>query len=203
MAQSSDDMLKLADNPQCLKMLSKMGDNFPETEKVVLSVKLIKINKRGKEQDRLLLLTDKALYNLKPKDIKKCQRRIGFEKLVSVTISTTSQEFAIHIPEEYDYRYKTGYKDRIVAVLSELYKRKEDKTLSVNKIQHDKLLAVTVTKNAAKLQTREQRLDRYRELIGKDNYQDEINDAAQAKVTEQLFESNEKVKPDDFEFLKV
>ena len=33
----------------------------------------------------------------------------------------------------------------------------------------------------ARLQTREQRLRRYQELIGKDNYDDEINDAQQAK----------------------
>eukprot|EP01083_Nonionella_stella_P067262 177769_1 len=203
MATASDDMLKLAQNVSCQKMLSKMGDNFPEQERVVLSVKLVKINKRGKEQNRILLLTDKALYNLKPKEIRKCQRRIDLEKIVSVTISTTSQEFAIHIPEEYDYRYKSGYKDRIASVLAELYKRKEGKKLAINKIQQDSMLAVTVTKDVARLQTREQRLRRYQELIGKDNYDDEINDAAQAKVTGQLIESKEKVKPDDFEFLKV
>merc|ERR1712113_828158 len=182
----------MAENVQCQKMLSKMGDNFPEQERVVLSVKLVKMGKRGKEQNRILLLTDKALYNLKPKEIRKCQRRIDLEKIVSVTISTTSQEFAIHIPEEYDYRYKSGYKDRIASVLAELYKRKEGKKLAIQKIQQDSMLAVTVTKDVARLQTREQRLRRYQELIGKDNYDDEINDAAQ-----------EKVKPDDFEFLKV
>jgi len=203
MASSSDDMLKLADNVQCQKMLSKMGDNFPEQEKVVMSVKLVKINKRGKEQNRILLLTDKALYNLKPKEIRKCQRRIDLEKIVSVTVSSTSQEFAIHIPEEYDYRYKSGHKDRIASVLSELYKRKEGKKLAINKIQQDSMLAVTVTKDVARLQTREQRLRRYQELIGKDNYDDEINDAQTAKVTGQLINSKEKVKPDDFEFLKV
>merc|ERR1712154_318577 len=173
-------------------------------EKVVLSVKLIKINKRGKEQNRILLLTDKALYNLKPKEIRKCQRRIDLEKVVSVTVSTSaSNEFAIHIPEEYDYRYKSASKDRISSVLAELYKRKEGKKLCISRIEQESMLAVTVTKDVARLQTREQRLRRYQELIGKDNYDDEINDAAQAKVTGQLIESKEKVKPDDFEFLKV
>ena len=203
MAASSDDMLKLAQNVQCQKMLSKMGDNFPEQERVVLSVKLVKINKRGKEQNRILLLTDKALYNLKPKEIRKCQRRIDLEKIVSITLSLTSQEFAIHIPEEYDYRYKSSYKLRIAAVLQELYKKKEGKNLSINRIAQDSMLAVTVTKDVARLQTREQRLKRYQELIGKDNYQDEINDANNAKVTGQLIATKEKCKPDDFEFLKV
>merc|ERR1719334_425204 len=194
-ATENNDMLKLSSNVQCQKMLSKMGDNFPEQERVVMSVKLVKINKRGKEQNRILLLTDKALYNLKPKEIRKCQRRIDLEKIVSVTISQTSQEF--------DYRYKSGYKEKVAQVLAEVYKRKEGKKLAINKIQQDSMLAVTVTKDVARLQTREQRLRRYQELIGKDNYDDEINDAQQAKVTGQLIDSTEKVKPDDFEFLKV
>merc|ERR1711933_575749 len=112
-------------------------------------------------------------------------------------------EFAIHIPEEYDYRYKSQHKDRIALVLAELYKRKEGKKLTISRIESDSMAAVTVTKDVARLQTREQRLRRYQELIGKDNYDDEINDAQQAKVTGQLIESKEKVKPDDFEFLKV
>jgi len=112
MAQKEDvdDWLGLAQNPQCLKMLARMGDNFPEQEKVLYSEKVLKINKRGKEQERVLLLTDKAIYNLKPKDFGKCQRRIDLEKVVSVTVSNESKEFALHIPEEYDYRYKSENK---------------------------------------------------------------------------------------------
>jgi len=170
---------------------------------VVLSVELVKINKRGKEQNRILLITDKALYNLKPKEIRKCQRRIDLEKIVSITVSTTSQEFAIHIPEEYDYRYKSPKKQRIASVIQELYKRKEGKKLTINEIQQDSMLDVTVTKDVARLQTREQRLRRYKELIGKDVFDDEVNDAQQAKVTGQLIETKDKVKPDDFDFLKV
>eukprot|EP01083_Nonionella_stella_P288538 981836_1 len=127
MANPSDDMLKLEQNVQCQKMLSKMGDNFPEQERVVLSVKCVKIKKRGKEQNRILLLTDKALYNLKQKEIRKCQLRIDLEKIVSITISGTSQEFAIQNHEEYDYRYKSRAKDRNASGLAEIKNRKECK----------------------------------------------------------------------------
>eukprot|EP01084_Bolivina_argentea_P133038 234767_1 len=67
------DILKLNENEKCQKMLDKSGDNFPEKECIILSINLIKINKRGKEQNRILLLTDKALYNQKPKYLHKCQ----------------------------------------------------------------------------------------------------------------------------------
>ena len=150
-----------------------------------------------------MLITDKALYNLKPKDLGKCKRRIDLEKIVSVTLSEASHEFALHIPEEYDYRYKSASKDRIATVLAELYQKKEGKKLGVNKIKQESVSAVIVTKDVARLQTREQRLRRYRELIGKDSFEDEINDQNNAKVTGQLIDSTDKVQPDDFEFLKV
>jgi len=198
-----DDTLRLSNNIECLKMLNKMGDNFPNNERVVMSLELVKINKRGKEQNRVLLLTDKALYNLKPKELSKCQRRIDIEKIGSITVSETSREFAIHIPEEYDYRYKSQHKDRIAAVLSVLYRQKNGKKLGVIRTTKKSMLSVTVTEKMARLQTREERLQRYQELIGRDDYDDEVNDAQTAKVTGQLIESKEKVKPDDFEFLKV
>ena len=56
------------------------------------------------------------------------------------------------------------------------------------------MLGVIVTKDVARLQTREQRLRRYQELLGKTNFDDEINDAKTSKVTKQLLESREKVK---------
>lgn len=49
-AAKSDDKLKLGNNMAIQKLLSQIGDNFPEDEKVVLSAKLIKINRRQKEQ---------------------------------------------------------------------------------------------------------------------------------------------------------
>ena len=68
--RSVDDKLNLSHNRSCQKMLSTMGDNIPEKEYVLLSTKIIKINKRGKEQTRVLLLTDKAVYNMKPTEIR-------------------------------------------------------------------------------------------------------------------------------------
>ena len=87
-------------------MLHKQGSCFPDPEKVIYSAKLIKINRKGKEQDRVLLITDKAIYNLIPSDFSKCKRRIDIESIESITISTISEEFVIHIPDEYDYRFK-------------------------------------------------------------------------------------------------
>ena len=45
-----DDMLNLRTDPQCKKMLYQHGSSFPHPEKVIYSSKLIKINRKGKEQ---------------------------------------------------------------------------------------------------------------------------------------------------------
>jgi len=155
------------------EMLSKIGNNFPDEERAMLSMEVIKINKRGKEQNRVLLLTEKALYNLKPNETEKCQRRVALEKIVSVTVSDISQEFAIHIPEEYDYRFKSQYKDVIVSVLGEVLKRRERRKLTTNHIKHESTESVIVTEDMARSQTREQRLSRYHDLIGDDLLDDD------------------------------
>jgi hypothetical protein len=49
---------------------------FLYTEKIVLTDMLTKINKRGKKQTRILVVTDRALYNFKPDYYKAFQRRI-------------------------------------------------------------------------------------------------------------------------------
>merc|ERR1719361_2097706 len=57
----------------------------------------------------------------------KCRRRIRLENIASVTFSDTSNEFAIHVPEEYDYRFKANTRERglqIKAVLGEVYNMK-------------------------------------------------------------------------------
>jgi hypothetical protein len=91
------------------------------------------INKRDKEQERILMITDHGLYvafttictlpveietcachlvppnryNILPDNLSKCQRRIDLALVTGVTMSATSDEFVVHVPDEYDYRFKT------------------------------------------------------------------------------------------------
>ena len=103
-------------------------------ENIELSTKIFKINKRERHQERIFLLTDKAIYNIKPgkdKDpiikIKNnkivCQRRIDLCKLVSITISSSSKQFTINIPSEYDYRYEAfdlSHRKEIITIIYNL-----------------------------------------------------------------------------------
>ncbi len=86
-------------------MLQKFGNNFPETELIILSSMVTKINRKGKNQERLLIITNKAIYNIKPNKLGAAKRRIPWKSLVAISTSTTSNEFVLHCPGEYDYRF--------------------------------------------------------------------------------------------------
>jgi len=206
MANAADqyDTLKLASNASCSKMLSKLGENWPDSEKVQLSLSLIKINRKGKEQQRVMLITDKAIYNLMPKDYSKCRRRIRLENVASVTFSTSSNEFAIHVPEEYDYRFKAPdgtAKHQVSEILATAYQKKVKSKLRIQQTDQGELNDITVTKDVARLQSREERLKRRRDLLAKSSEKDDDDDANE-KVSA-FAEDVESIGLENFEMLKV
>ena len=154
----------------------------PHEEKVKLSRLLIKVNKRGREQSRVLLVTDKAVYNLMPSknrfqlrnhnivsiwgDYSKCKRRIRLEavkwkvallqnevffflnEIAAVTFSETNSEFALHVPEEYDYRYKSNHREPIKQVLKQVFLQKTGDILVGARLYifHEVILCVSTHK---------------------------------------------------------
>eukprot|EP01083_Nonionella_stella_P298391 1012873_1 len=146
------DYLNMATNKKILKMLNKNGNNHPDPEQVILSTKLWKINRKGKSQKRILLITDKAIYNIKPNKLNTCQRRIMLEAVASIT-SSKSHEFTINITSEYDYRYKSlnaTQKDHIITTLTLLYGKITGLNLNVYKTSRNTTKAYTVTRIEAK-----------------------------------------------------
>uniref|UniRef100_A0A6A7G348 non-specific serine/threonine protein kinase n=1 Tax=Hirondellea gigas TaxID=1518452 RepID=A0A6A7G348_9CRUS len=201
----ADDTLRLAKNGNVRRMLTKNGQNFPKPEVVYFSDLLLKINRKDKEQSRVIMVTDKAIYNLMPNDYGKCKRRIKLEHVASVTVSQISDEFVVHVPEEYDYRYKSDKKVKIANLISQLYKQKTNKRLKTTYKSDDILKGIATTKKQARLQSREERLRRQAELLDlEDNDSDKEDATAKTPAeTRQLLQNTEKVGLDDFEFLKV
>jgi len=226
---SEDDHLHLRDNAKCQTMLAKYGNNKPLPEQVLYSSTVLKINRKGKEQKRALLLTTKAMYNIDPSSLGKCKRRIDLDSIAAVSVSETGPEFVVHVPQEYDYRYKSEYRERVAAIISERHKAKTGHKLNVQRIAKDSLQDCVVTKPKAKLQSREERMRRERELAAEEHESDHedmgresvvaandqqansesnqdkptAGDADQSDDTTQLIEGKEKVGLEDFEFLKV
>jgi serum/glucocorticoid-regulated kinase 2 len=216
-AEEKYDHLALASNAVVAKMLAKNGKNLPAPEKVVFSDFVIKINKREKEQTRVMLITDKALYNLLPNDYGKMKRRIDITSIFSITCSTVSDEFIVHVADEYDYRYKSGRQKMIASVLKQVYSgapKSKDKPgkLPIVHAAQDDLKDLVFTKAMARLQTREEAFQRLKELAAQEHDSDReeeadgrVPDDAEAKdqVTQLMHNNPEKVTLDDFELLKV
>lgn len=209
------DRLALANNKEVLKLLQKEGNNTPNPEVVRFSEIVVKINRREKEQTRVLIITNKAIYNVEPKNYSKSKRRIDVEKLVSITASKVSEEFVIHIPDEYDYRFKSNKKEKICEVLGALYREIHLPTnpkakLPIAFVELPDLKDMAMTKAAARLQTREDILKRKQQLAAVEHESDkEEKEPQKDDGSEQkdnlgpLLENSEKVRLDDFELLKV
>jgi hypothetical protein len=149
------------------------GDNVPSPEVVMFSDFVLKINRKEKEQTRVILVTNKAVYNLLPSAYGKCKRRIALESIASVTASSISDEFVLHVPEEYDYRFKSAKKDFVCELVVKLFKNlweaqeKKDqaaagpgvkikkKRIHCAYVNEPDLKEHALTKQMARLQTRE------------------------------------------------
>ena len=114
-----------------LKFLSSSKYKHPP-EQVLLSAKVYKYNKRVKRQERSILITTRAIYNICDDSItslmsifcitSKIKRRIDITRLTGITISNLSCEFVLHIASEYDYRLACPTKrDKIIMAICQAY----------------------------------------------------------------------------------
>lgn len=212
MADEKGDHLCLAGNHSVQKMLNKHGQNTPLPEMVKFSDFVIKINRREKEQTRVMLITNKAIYNLMPNNYGNCKRRIPLDEVGSITTSQVSEEFVIHVPSEYDYRFKSTKKETIAKLAQEQYKQYMQKygknkkaRLNIASVSQGDLKEKALTKVMARSQTREDIIKRKKALAAEDHE----SDSEETRVDEKrdqvsaLMDSQEKVRLDDFELLKV
>ena len=117
-----EDNLGIANNPA-------LKNNLGE-EQIYFSDKMQKKTVEGlfsKTQERIFVVTDLAIYNIKVNEIK---RRIKIEDLKGITVSKTSNQFIIHCNQnEYDYLYIYPKRKKIVKMLQSVYENKTSKDL--------------------------------------------------------------------------
>jgi len=185
------------------KMMAKLGG---AGEKVLYTLKVVKVNKRGKSQTRALLITEKALYNLLPTDYSKCKRRIPIESITAITTSKASDEFVIHVPDEYDYRFVSDKRDEIVNVLQKLHKSITKKKLKKDVVELKQLGELTITKDKAKLIDRDE-LQRQKRKAAEERHDSDDEEHKDTKGAVEAITvkgaSVEKVSVESFDLLKV
>ena len=67
------------------------------------------------------MVTTTSVYNLSKTSLK---RKIGITKLSGITYSSSSAEFVLHVPDEYDYRYSSDERrDAILTLIVDSYNK--------------------------------------------------------------------------------
>ena len=141
-------LLVAGSHAQALKALSS---NSAGNDTVLFSAKLLKINRKGKAQNRVLLITNRHILNLMPDNYSKCNRCMMISQLHHITTSSTNQEFAVHLSDEYDYRFKSSLWEQAVGVMKNCFLNGTGTELPVNDYANvDALAQQVMTKVAVK-----------------------------------------------------
>ena len=138
--QSEYDFLNLSKN-------YLIKSNITREEEIQFSDKIYKINRYNWKQERIIIITDKAIYNLKKDTLK---RRIDLKALIGITISKNSEEFVLHCSHiDYDYHYTSPRIKTIIEIISKNYEALFDEELKLYELT-DKYLNEYVTLKSEK-----------------------------------------------------
>jgi myosin-1 len=120
------DYLRIETHPAIKGIMAKNDD-----KKFYFSAEVNKINKSNVAQKRILVITDKHLYNIDPNGYK-IKRAMKLSEIEGVSLSSlTDNTFCIHNPNTYDYLYDSDKKTEILDTLSEAL-RLNGKMMRVN-----------------------------------------------------------------------
>ena len=117
-----------------------------EVEQVLFSDLVTKLNRKGKAQQRVLLLTSRAVYNLDVGGYKRCKRRILIGHVCAVTVSDDDDDFVLHVRDEYDYHYRSSRRADILHLLSRRFKSAALRELPISVTHRQHLQSFVTTK---------------------------------------------------------
>jgi class 3 adenylate cyclase len=117
------DYLRAGSNADLVKLLaaSAKAEGISTSETVLFADELIKINRKQKRQERVLVVTDRALYNFAVDSFKSFKRRIPVASLKGVIMSKGSDELVLQVSDDYDYRYDCRRRSELLEMLSRAF----------------------------------------------------------------------------------
>ena len=119
-------------------------NNITREEEILFTDKISKINKYGWSQERNIIITNKAIYNLKKT---KQKRRIDFKTIIGITFSKVSDEFVIHCSNiDYDYQYKSKNRNIIIEIMAQCYQDIKEEELKIIEMPNKSLSDYVTTK---------------------------------------------------------
>ena len=136
--------------------------NIIRDETIQFSDKILKINKFNFKQERNILLTDKAIYNLKKTSLK---RRIDYKIIVGITVSKLSDEFVVHCKDiDYDYQFISKRKKTIIEIISKFYKIVNEGELQLYEVNLKSLNEYVTTKKEKEKEKTKSRIPRHNSI---------------------------------------
>jgi hypothetical protein len=134
-----------------IRQTPKITMQLKPDEKVYFSGKVNKFNRMEWKQERIFVITNMAIYNIKKHKI---QRRMAIRDIAGITKSTDKKcfEFVVHHEWEYDYRLVTDERkrDEIFLILKHCYFNVFSKNLPVYGVAYSHLKDFTTGKDDAK-----------------------------------------------------
>ena len=119
-------------------------NNITREEEIEFSDKIYKVNKYGFKQERNIIITDKAIYNLKNNTLK---RRIDFKTILGITINKQTDEFVIHCSDlDYDYHYISHRIKTIIEIVAKHYEIINEQELKLFEMNIKNLNTFVTTK---------------------------------------------------------
>ena len=178
-------------------------------EKLYYADLITKINHYGMNQERSIILTNKALYNMKKKTLK---RKLLYNEILGITYSKLSFEFIIHgNNEEYDYYYISQDRNIIICIIARLYEINNGKPLKICEVQEKTLNNFITSKKDKKADSKKTKMD-VKYLIDTKKFLDEnmkellIDPSSKGKKSGTIFSKHQTIKHvslEDFQIMKV
>ena len=141
-------------------------NNITREEEIQFSDRIKKINKNGWKQDRNIIITDHAIYNLKKTNLK---RRIDYKAIMGITLSKLSDEFVIHCEDiDYDYQYISPRKKTIIEIIAKNYEIIKEEELQLFEIGVKSLNTFVTTKKEKEKQQNLTRMPKTGQISVKD-----------------------------------
>lgn len=201
------------DNKPQYDYLDFFGDksikSIIKDEVIFFSDKVTKINRYGIGQERNILVTNLAIYNLKKKSLK---RRIDTKSIRGITVSKITDEFVIHGNDfEYDYNYISPRKKKIIEFISKSYFEVLKKEMGLCELEAKSLKNVVTLKKEKKKDVNFSRMPDtflipvYNYLYGTKQDNLTLNKKSSTVQRTTLYKRKDlvDVKLEEFKFLKV
>ena len=127
------------------------------SEKILYSNKIQKMNSILFKKERNLIITDSAIYTFQNKKLKKS---LKYNDIKALTFSSKSNEFILHRKNQYDFHFSCSDKIKLICALIKAYEKKMQKPITLCEIKEKSLKQYATSKKEKKKDANMSRMDK-------------------------------------------